>query len=66
MSDPYFERLMYLNNWEKIMCPLGLIVDMVVIVRHACAHRNYYKSNALTTFEIVDFCPEIDYSSSNL
>nr|CAI5822098.1 unnamed protein product [Callosobruchus analis] len=57
----------YLTNWENIVIPLGLINQMRVIVKNVVSQSGkYFKSTALTSFEILGYEPEVDFQTINL
>ncbi|KAF5270598.1 hypothetical protein FQA39_LY01336 [Lamprigera yunnana] len=57
--------VLYLNNWENLQMPLGLIPGMRICVRNAF-FKKYLKSNALTTFEVLNYEPSVLFDTVNL
>lgn len=59
--------LLYLNNWETIQMPFGLLPEMRVLVRNVLPQKQkYFKSTILTTFQILDYTPKISFETANL
>nr|CAH7758226.1 unnamed protein product [Callosobruchus chinensis] len=57
----------FLTNWENIVIPLGLINQMRVIVKNVVSQSSkYFKSTAMTSFEVVGYEPEVDFQTINL
>ncbi|KAJ3639460.1 hypothetical protein Zmor_002820 [Zophobas morio] len=57
----------YLNNWENLAMPYGLIPDMNVIVHNVKPQKDkYYKSTVLTSVEIVSYEPKMRFETANL
>lgn len=57
---------LYLNNWETMQMPFGLLPNMRVLVRNVQQQKKYFKSTLLTTFEILDYAPKIPFETANL
>lgn len=58
---------LYLNNWEAIQMPFGLLPNMKVLVRNVLPQKGkYYKSTILTNFELLSYEPKIDFETANL
>ncbi|KAK9871260.1 hypothetical protein WA026_011532 [Henosepilachna vigintioctopunctata] len=58
--------VLYLNNWEKIVMPVGLIPGVLVNVRNVILQKNYCKSTPFTSFEIVEFKPKFFMQTAKL
>ncbi|KAK4874070.1 hypothetical protein RN001_013430 [Aquatica leii] len=58
--------LLYVNNWENLQMPLGLIPGMRVCVKNVLFHKKYLKSTALTSFEILSYEPPVLFDTVNL
>lgn len=57
---------LYLNNWERMMTPVGLIPGVLVNVRNVLVQKTYCKSTALTTIELSDYKPKEEYQTTRL
>lgn len=57
----------YLNDWQHILMPFGLIPDMRVKVKNVLAQsRKYLKATIFTTFELIDYEPKMPFNTVNL
>ncbi|XP_044762685.1 uncharacterized protein LOC123319806 [Coccinella septempunctata] len=56
----------YLNNWERMATPIGLIPGVLVNVKNVVVQRSYCKSTALTSFEIVAYRPPCKFQTARL
>ncbi|KAF5291463.1 hypothetical protein FQR65_LT01775 [Abscondita terminalis] len=65
-SDDGVGVYLYLNNWENLQMPLGLIPGMEVCAKNVVLHRNYLKSTALTSLEIVSYNPPVFFDTVNM
>ncbi|KAF2883316.1 hypothetical protein ILUMI_22818 [Ignelater luminosus] len=59
--------LLYLNNWENLQIPLGLVLDMRICVKNVLPQKGkYLKSCAMTTFEVLNYEPLVAFNTVNL
>lgn len=59
--------ILYLNNWETIQMPFGLLPDMEILVQNVLPQKQkYFKSTILTNFEILNYVPKIPFETANL
>nr|XP_023022155.1 uncharacterized protein LOC111510464 isoform X1 [Leptinotarsa decemlineata] len=57
----------YLNDWENILMPLGLIPQIRLIIRNVQPQsKKYLKATALTSLEIQAYEPLIEFRTANL
>ncbi|XP_030756899.1 uncharacterized protein LOC115882791 [Sitophilus oryzae] len=58
---------LYFTDRDNYVFPIGLIKDMRVLVKYVEIYKNnYFKTTALTSFEILEYCPKVPFSSANL
>ncbi|XP_045478664.1 uncharacterized protein LOC123683803 isoform X2 [Harmonia axyridis] len=57
---------LYLNNWERMATPVGLLPGVLVNVRNVMVQKTYCKSTALTSLEVVDYKPPCRFQTARL
>lgn len=57
---------LYLNNWEPMLIPYGLVPFMRLRVNNVVAQKTYLKSTALTTFQVLSYDPPVEFHTANL
>lgn len=60
------EISMYLNNWENLQVPFGLVPDARIAVHYALPQkRKYLKSTPMTSFRVLCYETAIPFDTSN-
>ncbi|KAK5641718.1 hypothetical protein RI129_010265 [Pyrocoelia pectoralis] len=61
------QLVLYLNNWESLQMPCGLIPGMRMCVTNVLPQsKKYLKSTALTAFQILNYEPTVLFDTVNL
>ncbi|KAJ8927167.1 hypothetical protein NQ314_020443 [Rhamnusium bicolor] len=57
----------YLNNWENVLMPLGIIPQVRVAIRNVYPQsKKYVKASVFTTFKILSYDPPLHFNTVNL
>lgn len=57
----------FLNDWDLSLMPVGLIPDMRLIVKNVITqNQKFLKSSVFTTFELIAYEPEVEFSTVDL
>lgn len=59
--------VLFLNNWESLQMPLGLLPGMKVNISNVLVQKKkYLKSTILTRIDVVRYEPKVDFQTVNM